>query len=436
MRALAAQLRGGLRLGATGRPIRDVVHIGIGGSDLGPRLVCSALDRPARLAPRGRRRGVRLQRRSGALDARARPASIRRRRCSSSPPRPSRPTETLRNATSAREWLAAQARRRRRARRALHRGHRECRGGARVRRRRRRRAAAVGLGRRALLALVGGRARHRHALRLGRASPSCSPARRRWTRTSATRRSSAICRCCSRWSISGTRRRRNASQRVVVPYAHALSRAARVSAAARAREQRQVGDARRRAGRRPTAPAVWGEPGTDSQHAFFQWLHQGTHTRPGRVRRAACAPRIRSPISRAMLVANALAQAQALFAGKPLADGARRARRHRHGAGRDRRAGAAPRLSRRPAVDDAAAAGAQRPSPRPASRALRAPDVRRRRALRHQLRSTSGASSSARRSPAPLASRRCATARTRVRADAVDARACSRTRARSSRASR
>lgn len=26
----------------------------------------------------------------------------------------------------------------------------------------------------------------------------------------------------------------------------------------------------------PTGPAVWGMPGTDGQHTFFQWLHQGT----------------------------------------------------------------------------------------------------------------------------------------------------------------
>ena len=26
----------------------------------------------------------------------------------------------------------------------------------------------------------------------------------------------------------------------------------------------------------PTAPALWGGPGTDGQHAYFQWLHQGT----------------------------------------------------------------------------------------------------------------------------------------------------------------
>ena len=26
----------------------------------------------------------------------------------------------------------------------------------------------------------------------------------------------------------------------------------------------------------PTGPVIWGEPGTNSQHAFFQLLHQGT----------------------------------------------------------------------------------------------------------------------------------------------------------------
>ncbi len=31
---------------------------------------------------------------------------------------------------------------------------------------------------------------------------------------------------------------------------------------------------------RPTGPVVWGEPGTNSQHAFFQLLHQGTDVVP------------------------------------------------------------------------------------------------------------------------------------------------------------
>ena len=32
-----------------------------------------------------------------------------------------------------------------------------------------------------------------------------------------------------------------------------------------------------------TSPVVWGEPGTNGQHAYFQMLHQGTRRDPGRV---------------------------------------------------------------------------------------------------------------------------------------------------------
>ncbi|MBI1200597.1 MAG: glucose-6-phosphate isomerase [Phenylobacterium sp.] len=43
MRAFAEAVRSGARRGATGKPFRAVVHIGIGGSDLGPRLIWEAL---------------------------------------------------------------------------------------------------------------------------------------------------------------------------------------------------------------------------------------------------------------------------------------------------------------------------------------------------------------------------------------------------------
>lgn len=43
MRELADSVRGGTWRGATGKPIRDVVNIGIGGSFLGPAMVCDAL---------------------------------------------------------------------------------------------------------------------------------------------------------------------------------------------------------------------------------------------------------------------------------------------------------------------------------------------------------------------------------------------------------
>lgn len=43
MTAFAQAVRSGARKGATGKPFRAIVHIGIGGSDLGPRLVWEAL---------------------------------------------------------------------------------------------------------------------------------------------------------------------------------------------------------------------------------------------------------------------------------------------------------------------------------------------------------------------------------------------------------
>lgn len=51
MAALVDAVRGGGLRAAGGEPFTDVVNIGIGGSDLGPRLVCDALD-PAPGAPR------------------------------------------------------------------------------------------------------------------------------------------------------------------------------------------------------------------------------------------------------------------------------------------------------------------------------------------------------------------------------------------------
>lgn len=44
MEAFATQVRSGAFVGYTGKRITDVVHIGIGGSDLGPRMVTQALD--------------------------------------------------------------------------------------------------------------------------------------------------------------------------------------------------------------------------------------------------------------------------------------------------------------------------------------------------------------------------------------------------------
>ncbi|MCG2595509.1 glucose-6-phosphate isomerase [Ramlibacter sp. XY19] len=69
-----------------------------------------------------------------------------------------------------------------------------------------------------------------------------------------------------------------------------------------------------------TSPVLWGEPGTNGQHAYFQMLHQGTDTVPVEffaVRRPAHG----LPVHHDLLLANALAQAQALMQGKADAGG-------------------------------------------------------------------------------------------------------------------
>jgi glucose-6-phosphate isomerase len=67
-----------------------------------------------------------------------------------------------------------------------------------------------------------------------------------------------------------------------------------------------------------TSPVVWGEPGTNGQHAFFQMLHQGTDVIP--VEFIA----VRQPTHgeaglHTKLLANCLAQSQALMQGKTAA---------------------------------------------------------------------------------------------------------------------
>ena len=65
----------------------------------------------------------------------------------------------------------------------------------------------------------------------------------------------------------------------------------------------------------PTGPIVWGEPGTNGQHAFYQLIHQGTRLIPCDFLIAA---ESHNPLGRhhATLIANCLAQSEALAFGK------------------------------------------------------------------------------------------------------------------------
>jgi glucose-6-phosphate isomerase len=64
-----------------------------------------------------------------------------------------------------------------------------------------------------------------------------------------------------------------------------------------------------------TSPVLWGEPGTNGQHAYFQMLHQGTDVVPVEFM-AVKKPTHNLKDHHELLLANAIAQAQALMLGK------------------------------------------------------------------------------------------------------------------------
>ncbi|XP_041651710.1 glucose-6-phosphate isomerase-like [Cheilinus undulatus] len=66
-----------------------------------------------------------------------------------------------------------------------------------------------------------------------------------------------------------------------------------------------------------TGPIVWGEPGTNGQHAFYQLIHQGTRMIPADFLIPAQSQHpIRNNLHHKILVANFLAQTEALMKGK------------------------------------------------------------------------------------------------------------------------
>jgi glucose-6-phosphate isomerase len=68
-----------------------------------------------------------------------------------------------------------------------------------------------------------------------------------------------------------------------------------------------------------TGPVVWGEPGTNGQHAFFQLIHQGTEIIPLDLLVAAT-PTDADAHHHDLLVANCFAQGQALMHGRTPAE--------------------------------------------------------------------------------------------------------------------
>ncbi len=105
------------------------------------------------------------------------------------------------------------------------------------------------------------------------------------------------------------------SNRSIAPYSHALRRLPAYLQQLEMESNGKRVDTQGHALPYDTAPALWGEPGTNGQHAYFQMLHQGTSVIPVEfvaVKKASHP----LPGHNSQLLANMLAQAQALMVGK------------------------------------------------------------------------------------------------------------------------
>ena len=313
MRALVDAVRSGSRVSATGRPFTDIVHIGIGGSDLGSRLVCDALAPVSDASSRGPHvhfvsnlDPAHLSRALGPLHPATTLFVITSKTFTTQ--------ETLANARAARSWVNAGLP----ADTAFTTHFIGVTANIDA-------AIAFGIAHDDVLPLwdwVGGR------YSLWSAAGLAIPLSLGWKvytdlLAGAARMDAhfqgapfadnlpVLAGLVGYWNVRVLGYR----QRVVVPYSRCL-------AALPAYLQQLILESNGKSVTRdgepvagPTAAAVWGAVGTDSQHAFFQWLHQGTDEAPVEF---IVPLRTAHPIAdqQTLVVANALAQAQALLDGR------------------------------------------------------------------------------------------------------------------------
>lgn len=310
MRALTDAVRSGQWRGASGRPVSDILHVGIGGSQLGPELACEALHRFAH--PRLRvhflgnidpDRWFRLSQDLNPLTTLVIVAS-----------KSWRTPETARNAQAVRQWLLAG-------------------GVAESELARHLVAVSSNLEAAQLLGVapnnilpcpdwVGGRYSVWGAvglpvmMQIGAEAfdQMLSGARgmdQHFAQSSVSTNAPIMLALVSAWNAallsSGTE--------VVIPYTDALRRFAAHLQQLQMESNGKSVSARGEPLPRASMPVVWGEPGTDSQHSFFQALHQGVAVHPVDLILVGGAADT-DPWQRARaLNANAVAQAQALSLG-------------------------------------------------------------------------------------------------------------------------
>ena len=304
MRAYAEAVRSGAETGATGRRFQAVVHIGIGGSDLGPRVVWDAL-RPlnpvldlrfvANIDPRDMAEAL------TGLDPETTLVVVVSKTFTTQ--------ETLANAEAAKAWLAAGLK------------------GAGVDRHfigvtaAPERAVQFGCGRTfAFRDWVGGRYSLWSAVSLSCAVglgwdvfqgllDGAAAMDAHFVAAPLDRNAPVLLALAQVYNVDGRGRR----ARTVAPYAHQLRR---LPAFLQQLEMESNGKRVRRDGapvEHGTCPVVFGEPGTNGQHAFFQQIHQGPEVVPAEF---VVVAKTHGDQTESPLWANALAQMQALMVGK------------------------------------------------------------------------------------------------------------------------
>lgn len=308
MKTYAEAVRSGAEAGATGKRFEAIVHVGIGGSDLGPRVVWDAL-RPldpaidlrfvANIDPRDMAEAL------TGLDPETTLVVVVSKTFTTQ--------ETLANAEAAKAWLAAALPADGLTRHFI---------GVTAAPDK---AAQFGCGRTfAFRDWVGGRYSLWSAVSLSCAIAlgwdvfqglldGAAAMDDHFASAPLETNAPVLLALAQVFNVDGLHR----PARTVAPYAHALRR---LPSFLQQLEMESNGKRVHRDGTpvtRQTCPVVFGEPGTNGQHAFFQQIHQGPQVVPAEfvivARTHEDAPE--SP-SESPLWSNALAQGQALMVGK------------------------------------------------------------------------------------------------------------------------
>jgi glucose-6-phosphate isomerase len=311
MRDFAAAVRSGKAVGATGKRFRSLVHIGIGGSDLGPRLVWEAL-KP--LEPSMKLRfaanvdGSEIAAALAGLDPAETLVVVVSKTFTTQ--------ETMANAQAARAWLRAALGEASDAHLVAVSAAPET-------------ATAFGVPHERVFAFrdwVGGRFSVWSAVGLSCAIGLGWDAFERFLAGAAAmdehfrsavleRNAPVLLALAHVLNRNGLGRR----ARAVIPYAQRLRLLPAFLQQLEMESNGKGVGVDGRPTRRATATVVFGEPGTNAQHAFFQMLHQGTDVVP--VDFIAVAQNDEGPKgAHAKLLANCLAQMEALMVGRSEAD--------------------------------------------------------------------------------------------------------------------